>query len=253
MVWAQEHKFSSGESHFTDEIFVGWLWFVKEGRISAEIELNGEKSQRTIKAGEWFWHPPCKSRWLHVGLQGANWLTVGIGARCGDRDFFVPDEPLKFTPEKPERGESLMRLLSQTSREDSLGMDGLSRALCAWLWSEIPNTQNSDLPDWLRGCLEAIEAEPQISVAELAKYAHFSPAQFRRLWEQHLSVSPRDFVTSRRLERARLQLETQRDAVAKVALSSGFANTAQLSRAFKNRFGRTPMEWRKEAREKGLR
>jgi AraC-like DNA-binding protein len=252
VVWAQENQFKAGESHFSDDLLVGWLWFVRQGSIEVEIDLDGEKSRRVLEAGDWFWHLPCKSRWLHAGSKGASWLTIGMGARCGERDFFAPEKPIKFSPRTPERGEVLMRLLSQTSRTDLLGMDGLSRALCAWLWSEVPMTRTGDLPTWLRTCLEAIEGEPHISVAELAKRAHFSPAQFRRLWEQYLGVSPRDFVISRRLERARLSLETQSYSVAQVASDSGFADAAQLSRAFKNHFGRAPLEWRKQAREKGL-
>lgn len=120
-----------------------------------------------------------------------------------------------------------------------------------WLWSAAgEGCWRPDLPPWLENALARIEREPQISVGELAREAHFSPAQFRRLWEKHLGSSPRATLLRRRLEIARSALESGDCSIGEIAARSGFAGASQLSRAFRTAFGAAPFEWKRAAQNR---
>jgi AraC family transcriptional regulator len=172
-------------------------------------------------------------------------------AHSGARDWFVPLEPTHFTPDEAERGQKLLELLCSTDTHRELERDGLCRAVCAWLWRSAASALPTQTPPWARPCLEAIESNPHLSVHDLTHIAHFSPAQFRRLWEAQFGQSPRAFLMNKRLEMARLHLESGPADLKAVAQASGFSGAASLSKAFKNRYGVAPLQWRKASRQSG--
>ena len=252
--WAAHHHFERGQSHFSPQLGVGWVWCVLEGQLEVSLQNDAQHTQARhfLEGGDWIWHPPCLRRWLHVGPNGARWLTLGARALCGERDFFAPQTPRVFRGENAARGQTLLELLAQTPSDDALSRRGLLAAFCAWIWQQTDETAGADFPSWLRDGLRFFEENPGASVAQGAALAHFSPAQFRRLWEKHLGQSPRDFLSARRLERARLALETGDSSIELVARECGFSGAAPFSRAFKNRFGRAPLEWRTQSRQREI-
>lgn len=250
IAWAAHHSYGSDWVHFMPRIVSASLWHITAG----ELRVESDDTSQIARAGDWVWRGPCGARRMQPGTRGASWQTVGLIALCGGKNWFAPPHSLIFQldPAQSERGNALLSLLieGKTAGASRLEIDGLSRALMGWLWSAAGDAAWSpNFPEWLKKALQHLENEPGVAVSELAREAHFSPAQFRRLWEKHLGASPRETVSRRRLEIARKLLESEEWSVSEIAARSGFAGAAQLARAFRGAFGASPLEWRRAGRE----
>lgn len=86
-----------------------------------------------------------------------------------------------------------------------------------------------------------------LSVEQLSEVACFSRFHFHRQFGQYCGVSVSRYITLMRLKRASYCLVQQTPAkIIDIALDAGFENPESFSRAFKNTFGLTPSEFRKE-------
>ena len=94
-----------------------------------------------------------------------------------------------------------------------------------------------------REYLDARFAE-DITLPGLARAAGLSPFHLLRVFERQLGVTPHDYLTQIRVERAREKLLTPA-RLADVALETGFADQSHLTRTFKKRYGVTPGRFRK--------
>lgn len=98
-----------------------------------------------------------------------------------------------------------------------------------------------DAVDWL----EQHQAE-DVTPAQLAAVAHFSPFHFHRIFRGVRGESVMQCLRRLRLERAALRLRRTDDAVIDVALDAGFGSHEGFTRAFKEQFGEPPAIWRKQ-------
>jgi AraC-like DNA-binding protein len=91
--------------------------------------------------------------------------------------------------------------------------------------------------------LQAQGAMP--AVAELSDALHLSPRTLERAFRERLGLSPRTFRRIHRLQRA---LATMRSAptcsLMELALASGYADHAHLTREFRALMGRAPSQLR---------
>jgi AraC family transcriptional regulator len=88
--------------------------------------------------------------------------------------------------------------------------------------------------------------DQDLTVAELARIACFSPFHFHRVFGAVMGESLHQFVQRLRLERAARLLVGEREApITHVALECGFSSAATFARAFSSMFGMNASEWRK--------
>ncbi|MDF2626410.1 MAG: AraC family transcriptional regulator [Symbiobacteriaceae bacterium] len=85
----------------------------------------------------------------------------------------------------------------------------------------------------------------QITLEQLAKAAGYSPFHATRLFKEIVGIPTSEYIRARRLARAALQLRDTADRVLDVALDTAFESHAGFTRAFTNRFGLTPEQYRK--------
>ncbi|MCU1329342.1 MAG: helix-turn-helix-domain containing protein AraC type [Bryobacterales bacterium] len=85
-----------------------------------------------------------------------------------------------------------------------------------------------------------------IHIRDLSTVARRSPAHFSRKFKLAVGVSPHAFVVRRRLERACHLMMTSAAALSEIALSVGFSDQAHLCRLFRQAFGQSPANWRRE-------
>ncbi len=85
-----------------------------------------------------------------------------------------------------------------------------------------------------------------ITVEELAREAGLSPSHFAHVFKATIGVSPMQFVTSYRLERARQRLADIDAPIIDIAHACGFSDQAHFSRVFKQNEGLTPSQFRKQ-------
>jgi AraC family transcriptional regulator len=112
-------------------------------------------------------------------------------------------------------------------------------------------------PQWLRrpGSLspravqrvaDLIEAEPSepLTLGRLADEVSLSPYHFARSFKAATGLAPHQFVTMRRIERAKTLLTTTRASVEHVAHSVGFSNVSHFRRVFRQHTGWLPGDLR---------
>jgi AraC family transcriptional regulator len=90
--------------------------------------------------------------------------------------------------------------------------------------------------------------ERQIGLAELAMLAGLSRWYFLRVFRETVGTSPHDYVTRRRLDRARNLLRTTSRSVMDIAADIGMTHS-HFSRVFSRRLGVTPTEFRRISRQ----
>jgi len=73
---------------------------------------------------------------------------------------------------------------------------------------------------------------PEYSVLEMARQAHLSEVQFRKIFRRITGISPLRFVQRRRIERACNLLHTSTDSISIIAEASGFCEPPFIHRVF---------------------
>jgi AraC family transcriptional regulator len=83
------------------------------------------------------------------------------------------------------------------------------------------------------------------SIADLAQECRLSASHFARAFRQATGMPPHQWLTKRRVERAKeLLLEGSLD-LAQIALVRGFVDQSHLSRIFARSEGYSPGKWRR--------
>ena len=94
--------------------------------------------------------------------------------------------------------------------------------------------------------------DPELQVAQLAEKTGISEVYFRRLFQQAYGMTPKQYICSIRLRRARQLLAESRIPIGAVAAECGFASLYHFSRAFHEASGISPSEYRARADVWGL-
>lgn len=82
-----------------------------------------------------------------------------------------------------------------------------------------------------------------ISPADLADAAMFSPWYARRIFIAYTGVTPSDYIRRLRLSRSALKLRDENCRITDVALDSGFGSVDGYTRAFAREFGCNPKQY----------
>jgi AraC family transcriptional regulator len=104
------------------------------------------------------------------------------------------------------------------------------------------------IPAWQRKKLaQYVEANlaEEISLSALARLVQLSPFHFSRAFKQSFGVPPHRYLTSRRIERAKVLLAGRKLSVTEIGMSVGFSETSSFTAAFRKLTGETPTEYRR--------
>ncbi len=103
------------------------------------------------------------------------------------------------------------------------------------------------LPLELSTSLEYIKKnlKNKICVSGLAKVANMSVSTFERKFKENIGMSPREYITQRRLSLAAMLL-MKGDSVSYVSEECGFSDYSYFIMIFKKKYGLTPLEFKKE-------
>jgi AraC family transcriptional regulator len=85
-----------------------------------------------------------------------------------------------------------------------------------------------------------------IHIRNLCAVVGRSPAHFSRKFKLAVGEPPHAYVVRRRLERACHLMMTSAASLSEIALSVGFSDQAHLCRLFRQAFGQSPANWRRE-------
>jgi AraC family transcriptional regulator, exoenzyme S synthesis regulatory protein ExsA len=83
-----------------------------------------------------------------------------------------------------------------------------------------------------------------LKLSDYAVLTNRSVASFKRDFKKYYGTSPGKWLTKKRLQRAKLFLETSEKSIGDIAFESGFKNISHFSRIFKENFGQSPATYR---------
>jgi len=136
---------------------------------------------------------------------------------------------------------------------DTLGASGLRRGDERQRIPSVtaPGERHPRLNDALR-LMEANIEEP-LTTDEIATLVGVSRRQLERLFRQYLAAMPAKYYLGLRLSKARTQLQRTSQSVVQISLACGFVSAAHFSNAYRERYGVTPREDRRNwlERERG--
>lgn len=94
--------------------------------------------------------------------------------------------------------------------------------------------------------IERLEQHPErpLILQEESRKAGMSLSSYAHKFRQATGLSPKEYVTYLRLEKARRLLEETDQSLTEIALSCGFCDSNYLSRQFRKRYGTTPFRHR---------
>ena len=124
-----------------------------------------------------------------------------------------------------------------------------ARALAAFyeLLSHLMVNPFTSEPDILSPAITYIDinfSDPELTVETAAKQAHISSGYFRRAFKAKYSVSPKSYIMSARINKAKEILGGGTFlSIADVATKCGFNNVYHFDRVFKENVGCTPTEY----------
>ena len=90
--------------------------------------------------------------------------------------------------------------------------------------------------------------DTNLSLGSIARRAGKSRFQVHRDFSRLLGETPRQFIERLRLEQAAARLIGTKESVFDIALGAGFSNHEVFTRAFRRKFGCTPVRYRSTAR-----
>lgn len=103
------------------------------------------------------------------------------------------------------------------------------------------------LPSWMTGILTYIDEHPgsPLGLAQLAKQASVTPAHFSRAFKKLTGLNVTEYVTTKRIIRAKeLLIETDAN-ISDIAERCGFESLPHFHRMFKKLTGMTPAHYKK--------
>ena len=184
---------------------------------------------------------------------------------CYDKYFKPFYTHAKLLPPIAERGGALNRAMTDSVKylvDNRHEIDGDELMIRSKLF-EIMHVLNvfgkestpSDLStknnyDKLKNLLLYVRShyDRDIGVKEAAEICWFSPSHFMKLFKEMTGKSFTQYLIDYRLEVAAEQLAETNDKIIDIATGVGFDNTSYFSRAFADRYGLTPTEYRRVRR-----
>ncbi|MBO4356406.1 MAG: helix-turn-helix transcriptional regulator [Clostridia bacterium] len=97
--------------------------------------------------------------------------------------------------------------------------------------------------------MEAIESgfgDPELSVQMIKSGSGLSDRYFEKRFKRITGLTPKDYLTSVRLEKAKEYLSSTEMKIEEISLICGFNDQCNFTRLFKKKLGCSPSEYRKE-------
>ena len=226
-----------------------------------EVGLHRSAMRRvTFQDGEMGFFPRRMERWVGTGHQERLLLGISDAALQAARDGISGAVELGHWCKMVDA--RLAALLKAVNAERIAGfpsgrlfLDSIEQAIAAALVDAYTGQSRSVRP--LRGGLGAArlrtvnelvraKMEDELTLVEMAQSVELSPAHFSRMFRKSTGETPHQFVLRQRIERAKEMLRAPETRVLDVAVACGFKTQQHFARVFRQIFGASPIEYRRE-------
>jgi len=157
--------------------------------------------------------------------------------------------------------EELANTLIQTHNSLTPARDTALRGLSIAFFSFIRNLVDSDIEDFnaetgkifqVKWLVREQLSNPSLSVKNIAEKLQCSADYLSHLYHQSTGEKLVQYIQRKRIESAKLALETTPLYISEIAWSSGFADPAYFARVFKKFTGKTPNNYRESLEAKRI-
>ncbi len=189
---------------------------------------------------------------LHIRRRALDEVARDLGyERTGATRPLVAGEDIVLA----QVAKNLLPRLGRRTRSSSLAMDHLELIIAAHLVQRQGATRRrrsataAGLANWQRERATELLRENldgSVRLAELARECDLSMSHFARSFKASFGVTCHQWLTGRRLERAKELLASTNLPLAEVASDAGFGDQPAFTRTFHRVIGATPREWRRE-------
>ncbi len=206
-----------------------------------------------------FYQASAEAPWtyLWIGFDGAKCETclraVGLGSgqltfRCRDDETLLALVEAMLTHSHPDNV-SVFTLQALLCQFFACLAQGISRnAEAGMSKAERENLYVHQALEYIRN-----NYANGITVGDVAHYIALNRSYLFTLFQRVLDISPRDYLASFRLTRAKEQLTLTDASISNIAMSCGYQDPQVFSKAFKQQFGITPAKYRRQDRAKAKR
>jgi AraC-like DNA-binding protein len=229
-----------------------------KGTLVSQDE-EGSESHHELHAGQGFMIFPQQVNTYYADMEDP-WVYTWVefdGMRVHDTLALIGLTP--SSPVHTPTSEELRALLEQEMLFLSTHPDAPVLQLIGHLYlffdclvrSYAPTapTSASKLQDiHVRTALDYVEHHygEDISVQDIAQSTGLNPSYFGKVFKEATGKTPQQYLIGHRMAKASELLKLTSMSIAEVGSEVGYPNQLHFSRAFKNVFGLSPREWRKQ-------
>lgn len=150
----------------------------------------------------------------------------------------------------------LKREMEQVKRMKSEDVTGINkvRFLCDYKERDISCAENNFLGEEEQSAAKIVKQymsehlEDELNRETFAKLVYLNPDYLAKLFKKAEGVSMGQYLNDIRMDRAKILLGTTQRPINQVAVEVGFINFSYFAKMFRNRYGMTPNEFRKQSR-----
>ena len=254
-VMIENGYFEAGEDYYTtrDDKQAALMIFTESG--AGVLETQKQKYLLTsgkaiiFKCNEYHSYrtAPGESKWNFY------WAHFSLDALNGFEDL-ITDTLLEIRDEDLVRIKEVFFKIDELSGRSDVFASGcrsvcVSELIGVMLSSaEKTNGRNRQKSEEIDRVIEYIDSRlsERITVDELADICHLSKYHFIRLFHKCTGLSPYKYIMVARINKSKVLLTTTRMPISEVAEASGFLETANFSKVFKNITGVMPTVYRRD-------
>jgi AraC family transcriptional regulator len=133
----------------------------------------------------------------------------------------------------------------------ALAIEGLVLEILAEaIRGKTSSTAEKKSPRWFCEVREFLHANfsESMQLEDLVRIADVHPVHLARVFRHQTGCTVGEYVRRLRLEFACGRVSSSNESLCEIALAAGFTDQSHFTRAFKNRFGITPGEYRRISR-----
>ena len=228
------------------------------GFLDAAVE-DGPARRYDLEAGQGFLicpgqvntysadqNQPWKYVWLEFdGLRARGYLSAaGLGT----------DQPI-YRPKNMALAEEMKDIMLYVADHPTASPLHLIGYLCLFLDALIQSsatrqeTPGAKLQEfYIQEAVNFMELNYQreLTVEEIASVCRLNRSYFSKLFKENKGCPPQEFLIRLRLSKAAEKMKTTTASIGDISASCGYPNQLHFSRAFRQRYGVSPREWRSQ-------